>query len=201
MFANFAMWVVAGDWLATIFVATVDIRHIRRVPVAFSGLLSALAWNALYTGLSIPINDMTNPNSAAYVPAQGSSDLLPRDTFRTVIAIAIILLTLGGWIYALAVPVDRFALAAQTKLWWIEQVVGFVLAIVCIGIVLRKRSFLTVAFWLTIYSLVFDIVRWYFEFKEGQPTIPIALILYALFIWRLQLARRAVVAGQSAGTV
>jgi hypothetical protein len=135
---------------------------------------------------------MTNPNSAAYVPEQDFTVLLPRDIFRTLVAIAIILLTLGGWIYALSVPVDRFALAAQTKLWWIEQIVGFLLAIVCIGIVLRKRSFLTVAFWLTIYSLLFDIVRWYFEFKEGQPTIPIALILYALFIWRLQVARRAV---------
>jgi hypothetical protein len=148
-----------------------------------------------------PSTDMTNPNSAAYVPAQDSSALLPRDVFRTVIAVAIILLTLGGWVYALAVPVDRFALAAQTKLWWIEQIVGFVLAIVCVGIVLRKRSFLTVAFWLTIYSLLFDIVRWYFEFKEGQPTIPIALLLYPLFIWRLQLARRAVAGGEAVRTV
>jgi hypothetical protein len=156
---------------------------------------------ALHGPVHFQSNDMTNPNSAAYVPAQGSSALLPRDTFRTVIAIAIILLTLGGWVYALAVPIDRFALAAQTKLWWIEQIVGFLLAIVCIGIVLRKRSFLTVAFWLTIYSLLFDIVRWYFEFKEGQPTIPIALILYALFIWRLQIARRAVAAGDAAGVV
>src|SRR4051812_44883419 len=144
-----------------------------------------------------PSTDMTNPNSAAYVPAQDSSALLPRDVFRTVVAIAIILLTLGGWVYALAVPVDRFALAAQTKLWWIEQIVGFVLAIVCIGIVLRKRSFLGWAFWLTIYSLLFDVMRLIFEFKEGQPTIPIALILYALFIWRLHLARKTVAVGDT----
>jgi hypothetical protein len=160
-----------------------------------------MAWNALYTDLSFPTTDMTNPNSAAYVPAQDSTALLPRDMFRTIVAIAIILLTLGGWIYALAVPIDRFALAAQTKLWWIEQVVSFVLAIVCIGIALRKRAFLTVAFWLTIYSLLFDIVRLYFEFREGQPTIPLGLILYALFIWRLQVARRAVAAGESTATV
>ena len=123
-----------------------------------------------------------------------STELLPRDTFRTVVAIAIVLLTIGGWIYVLMIPVDRWALSAQTRLWWVEQITGFVLAIVCIAIALRKRSFLTLAFWLTIYSMIFDIVRWYFEFKEGQPTIPIALVLYALFIWRLHLARRTVAA-------
>jgi hypothetical protein len=121
-----------------------------------------------------------------------STELLPRDTFRTLVAVAIVLLTIGGWIYVLMIPVDRFALSAQTRLWWIEQITGFVLAIVSIAIALRKRSFLTLAFWLTIYSMIFDIIRWYFEFKEGQPTIPIALVLYALFIWRLHLARRTV---------
>jgi hypothetical protein len=123
-----------------------------------------------------------------------STELLPRDTFRTLVAVAIVLLTIGGWIYVLMIPVDRFALSAQTRLWWIEQITGFVLAIVSIANALRKRSFLTLAFWLTIYSMIFDIIRWYFEFKEGQPTIPIALVLYALFIWRLHLARRTVAA-------
>ena len=137
--------------------------------------------------------DMTTPISSS-VPEQNSNSALPRDTFRTVIALAIIALTIGGWIYVLMIPVDRFALSAQTRLWWIEQVTGFVLALVCIGIVLRKRSFLAWAFWLTIYSLLFDVMRWIFEFKEGQLRIPIALILYALFIWRLHLARRTVAA-------
>ena len=137
---------------------------------------------------------MTNPISPASAPDQYSTSVLPRDTFRSVIAWAIIALTIGGWIYALMIPVDRFALAAQTRLWWIEQVVGFVLALVCIGIVLRKRSFLTWAFWLTVYSMLFDVMRWIFEFKEGQLRIPVALILYALFIWRLHLARRTVTA-------
>jgi hypothetical protein len=141
---------------------------------------------------------MTTPISPVSVSAEDSTELLSRDTFRTVVAAAIILLTLGGWVYALVVPVDRFALAAQTKLWWVEQIVGFVLAIVCIGIVLRKRSFLGAAFWLTIYSLLFDVMRLLFEFKEGQPTIPIALILYALFIWRLHLARKRVTPSERA---
>ena len=144
---------------------------------------------------------MTNPISPVSVPEQYSTSLLPRDAFRSVIALAIIALTIGGWIYVLMIPVDRFALSAQTRLWWIEQIVGFVLAIVCIGIVLRKRSFLAAAFWLTIYSLLFDVMRWIFEFKEGQPTIPLALILYALFIWRLHLARRKVAAEQHAVAV
>jgi hypothetical protein len=137
---------------------------------------------------------MTNPISSASAPEQYSTSVLPRDTFRTVVAVAIVVLTIGGWIYALMIPVDRFALSAQTRLWWIEQVTSFVLALVCIGIVLRKRSFLAWAYWLTIYSLVFDVMRWIFEFKEGQLRVPIALILYALFIWRLHLTRRAAAA-------
>ena len=139
---------------------------------------------------------MTNP--IPRVSEQYSSPLLPPDIFRILIALAIIALTIGGWIYVLMIPIDRFALSAQTRLWWIEQVVSFVLALVCVGIVIRRRSFLTPAFWLTIYSLVFDVMRWIFEFKEGQLRIPIALILYALFIWRLQLARRTVAAEQQA---
>jgi hypothetical protein len=138
---------------------------------------------------------MTTPIPTA--SEQYSPSFLPRDTFRTLIALAIIVLTIGGWIYVMMIPVDRFALSAQTRLWWIEQIVSFVLAIVCIGIVLRKRSFLTPAFWLTVYSLVFDVMRWIFEFKEGQLRLPIALILYALFIWRLHLARRTVSAEQA----
>lgn len=137
---------------------------------------------------------MTNPISSTAAPERYPAPLLPRDTLRTLIALAIVALTLGGWIYVMMIPVDRWALSAQTKLWWIEQVVGFVLAIICIGIVIRRRSFLAPAFWLTVYSLVFDVMRWIFEFREGQLRIPIAMVLYALFIWRLHLTRRAVAA-------
>ena len=119
---------------------------------------------------------------------------LPRDNFRSIVAALITALTIGGWINALGKTPLRDALAAQTRLWWIEQVVSLVLAIVCIGIILRKRSFLTLAFWLTVYSLVFDVVRWIFEFKEGQLRVPVALILYALFLWRLWITRREVAA-------
>lgn len=136
---------------------------------------------------------MTTPTP---VPASEtySIELLPRDKFRTIVAIAIVLLTIGGWIYVVMSPVNRSALSAQTRLWWIEQITTFVLAVVCIGIALRKRSFLTLAFWLTIYSLIFKVMRWYFDFRAGEFLIPIALLLYALFIWRLQLARRSVAA-------
>ncbi|HEX2602222.1 MAG TPA: hypothetical protein VHL32_08925 [Gemmatimonadaceae bacterium] len=127
-------------------------------------------------------------------------DPLPRDTFRSVLAALITALTIGGWIDALGKTRMRGALAAQTKLWWIEQIVGVALAIVCIGIIMRKRSFLWPAFWLTVYSLVFDIVRWYFEFRERQIRIPIALVLYALFLWRMWKTRREVSAVED-GTV
>ena len=137
---------------------------------------------------------MTNPTPP--VPEQYSPSLLPPDIFRTLIALAIIVLTIGGWIYVMMIPVDRFALSAQTRLWWLEQVVRFVLALVCIGIVMRKRSFLAPAFWLAIYSLLFDVMRWVFILRQGQLDIAVPLILYALFIWRLQLARRTVAAEQ-----
>lgn len=130
-----------------------------------------------------------------------SPSLLPRDNLRTLFAAAITILTVGGWIYSLSRSPLRDALAAQTRLWWIEQIVGLVLAIVCIGIILRKRAFLAPAFWLTVYALVFDIMRWLFEFTDGQIRIPVAMFLYALFLWRLRLTRRAVAAERAAATV
>ncbi|GAC1494265.1 MAG: hypothetical protein NVS1B5_19590 [Gemmatimonadaceae bacterium] len=131
---------------------------------------------------------MTAPTSSELRP-----DLLPRDSFRSVLAALIAALTLGGWINALGRSPLREALAAQTRLWWIEQIVAFALAIVCIGIILRRRSFLLVAFWLTVYSLVFDLMRWIFQVIDGQMTIRVAFLLYALFLWRLWIARKQVV--------
>lgn len=118
--------------------------------------------------------------------------LLPRDNFRTVLAVLITLQTFYGWIDALGKTGLRNALPSQTRLWWIEQIVAIALAFVCIAIAMRRRAFLEAAFWLTIYSALFDVMRWIFEFREGQLTIPVALILYLLFIWRLVLTRRQV---------
>jgi hypothetical protein len=129
---------------------------------------------------------MTNPTSP-----QTRLEPLPRDTFRSIIAALITILTLYGWIDALGRTPMRNALAAQTRLWWIEQIVKLVLAIVCIGIILRKRWSLTPGFWLSIYSLVFVIVRWVFIFREGQFEIVVAPLLYALLLWRLWIARKA----------
>ncbi|MGI8402615.1 MAG: hypothetical protein ACR2NS_13595 [Gemmatimonadaceae bacterium] len=134
---------------------------------------------------------MTTPTPIS-VSETYSTELLPRDKLRTLVAVAIVLLTIGGWIYVVMSPINRSALSSQTRLWWIEQITTFVLAVVCIAIALRKRSILGLAFWLTIYSLIFKVMRWYFDFRAGEYLIPIALILYALFIWRLHLARRGV---------
>jgi hypothetical protein len=128
---------------------------------------------------------MTDPNSSP-LPAR----VLPRDNFRSVIAALITILTLYGWIDALGRTPLRNALAAQTRLWWIEQIVKLVLAIICVGIILRQRWSLAAAFWLTIYSLVFVIVRWVFIFRQGQFEIFVAPLLYALLLWRLWIARR-----------
>jgi hypothetical protein len=130
---------------------------------------------------------MTAPISTPTRP-----DLLPRDNIRSVIAALIALLTVGGWVDALGKTPLREALHAQTRLWWIEQIVGIALALVCIAIIMRKRAFLEAAFWLTIYSTLFDVMRWIFEFIDGQLRIPIALALYLLFLWRLVRTRRQV---------
>ena len=130
------------------------------------------------------------------------TDRLPPDIFRTIIAALIALLTIAGWLNVFVKPPLRAALVFQTRVWWwIEQIISVLLAILCIGIIMRKRSVLTPAFWLTIYSLAFDIVRWYFEFKEGQPTVPVPVILYLLFVWRLWVARRQVDAIEDRATV
>lgn len=122
---------------------------------------------------------------------------LPKDNFRSIIAGLITALTIYGWVDALGRTPMRHALEAQTRLWWVEQIVGFALAVVCIGIILRKRSFLTPAFWLTIYSLIFDIGRWIFEIKEGVFEIRVAPLLYALLLWRLWITRKQVSAAES----
>lgn len=134
----------------------------------------------------------TYPAMTAPISTPTRSDLLPRDNIRSVLAALIALLTVGGWIDALGKTPLRDALHAQTRLWWIEQIVGIALALVCIGIIMRRRAFLEPAFWLTIYSTLFDVMRWIFELIDGQLRIPIALILYLLFLWRLVRTRRQV---------
>lgn len=130
------------------------------------------------------------------------TDRLPPDAFRSIIAALIALLTIAGWLNVFVKPPLRAALLFQSRAWWwIEQIISVALALLCLGIIMRKRSVLAPAFWLTIYSIAFDAVRWFFEFKEGQPTIPVALILYLLFAWRLWVARRQVADVDSAGAV
>ena len=126
---------------------------------------------------------------------------LPPDKFRTVLAALITVWTIGGWIDALGKTKMRGALGAQTKLWWIEQLVSIALAIVCIGVFMRKRSFLWPAFWLTVYSLVFDVVRWFFELYEREYLLPLALVLYALFLWRMWKTRNQVSAVEDGDVV
>jgi len=130
------------------------------------------------------------------------TDRLAPDILRTIIAVLIALLTIAGWLNVFAKPPLRAALVFQTRAWWwIEQIISVALALLCIGIIMRKRSVLNAAFWLTIYSLAFDIVRWFFEFRDGQLRIPIALILYLLFAWRLWVARRQVAVVEETTTV
>ena len=114
---------------------------------------------------------------------------LPRDHFRTILAVVIALLTLGGWVVALSHPELRGALGSQTKLWWVEQLVSLALMVASIGVALNKRAFASAAFWLCAYALIFDLMRWFFEFEEVQIPVPVTVLLYALFMWRLRLVR------------
>ena len=125
-----------------------------------------------------------------------SSRLLAPDRIRTAIATAIALLTAGGWVYSLLRPQQRAALPYQTAIWWIEQIVALALVAVCIGIIMRRLSFYRTAVWLTGYSLLFDLLRWLLGYSQGTLVIPIGLVLYALFLWRLRLARPAVAEGE-----
>jgi hypothetical protein len=132
--------------------------------------------------------------------ANSGTALLAPDRIRSVIAAAIALLTAGGWIYSLMRPQTREALPFQTTIWWIEQIVALALVVVCIAIIMRRRSFYRAAVWLTGYSLLFDLLRWLLGYSAGTLVIPIGLVLYALFLWRLRLARPAGAATPAAVT-
>ena len=121
----------------------------------------------------------------------GSTELLARDNIRTAVAAAIAVLTAGGWLYSLMRPQEREALPAQTTIWWIEQIVALALVVICIGIIMNRRSFYRPAVWLTGYSLLFDLLRWLLGYAAGTFVIPIGLVLYTLLLWRLRLARPA----------
>ena len=125
---------------------------------------------------------------------------LPRDMWRTILAAIIVLLTLGGWIYSLLRPEYRAALPAQTTLWWVEQIVSLALMIAALGVLFGRRAFVAPAFWLAAYSLVFDLMRWFFEFSVATIPIPLTVLLYALFMWRLRLTRRAIAVREVAST-
>lgn len=136
------------------------------------------------------------------MPDVNTSRILPRDTFRSVLAAIIVLLTLGGWIYSLMRPEYRAALPAQGTLWWIEQLVSLALMVCAIGVLLGKRAFVAPAFWLAAYSLVFDIVRWYFELSEVRVPVPLTVLLYGLFMWRIwRVGRGRTVVQQAPPTV
>ena len=63
---------------------------------------------------------MTNPISPSQPQLKPYlAEPLPPDTFLTLIALPIVALTIGGWIYVMKIPIDRFALSSQTYLWWI----------------------------------------------------------------------------------
>jgi len=126
--------------------------------------------------------------------------LLPPDRARTALAAAIALVTASGWIVSLMRPQQRGALPYQTTIWWIEQIVGLALVVVCIGIVMRKPAFFRPAMWLAGYSLLFDVMRWLLGYAEGDFVVPVGLIMYALFLWRLRLTRRTM-AGSEPETV
>ena len=76
-------------------------------------------------------------------------------------------------------------LTAQVVVKLLLTAVSLALMVCAIGVLLGKRAFVAPAFWLAAYSLVFDIVRWYFELSEVRVPVPLTVLLYGLFMWRI----------------
>ena len=119
---------------------------------------------------------------------------LPADSMRSVLACILAVLAFGGLVYSLARPELRARLGEQSMLWWTEQLIVLAQAVVCIGIVARKRSLAMPAVLLSAVVLLSGAMHWWQALTGGRVSVPITTILNALFLWRLLASRRLPVA-------
>ena len=113
---------------------------------------------------------------------------------RSVLACILAVLAFGGLVYSLARPELRARLGEQSMLWWTEQLIVLAQAVVCIGIVARKRSLAMPAVLLSAVVLLSGAMHWWQALTGGRVSVPITTILNALFLWRLLASRRLPVA-------
>jgi hypothetical protein len=116
---------------------------------------------------------------------------LPADSIRSVLACILAVLAFGGLAYSLARPELRARLGEQAMLWWAEQLIILAQAVVCIGIVARKRFLAMPAVLLSAVVLLLGAMHWWEALTGGRGSIPITTILNALFLWRLLVSRRS----------
>jgi hypothetical protein len=116
--------------------------------------------------------------------AQSFARLAP-DRLRTVFAGALSLLAFGGWAYSMSRSDLRAALAAQSPIWWIEQLLLLTQALVCLGVMLRWAALLRPAVWLTVVILGFGALHWVLALVQLRVSLPVTPLLNTLFLWRL----------------
>lgn len=119
---------------------------------------------------------------------------LPADSMRSVLACVLAVLAFGGLAYSLARPEPRARLGEQSMLWWTEQLIVLGHAVVCIGIVARKRFLAMPAVLLSAVVLLFGAMHWLQALAGGRVSIAVTPVLNALFVWRLLASRRSPVA-------
>ena len=119
-----------------------------------------------------------------------SSQRLPPDLVRSLLAATLTALAFGGWIYSLARPEMRAALGEQAAIWWAEQLLLLVQAVLCLGILLNRRTLVPAVIALTALMLLFGAVHWWQALMQGRLSLPVTWVLNSLFFWRLRASRR-----------
>jgi len=120
-----------------------------------------------------------------------SSQRLPTDLMRSILACILAVLAFGGQAYSLARPELRARLGEQSMVWWTEQLIVLAQAVVCIGIVARKRFLGMPALILSAVVLLFGAMQWLQALAGGRVSIAVTPILNALFLWRLLARHRS----------
>jgi len=121
-----------------------------------------------------------------YPPESSSATKVGSDPLRTVFALLVAVITLGGWVYALSRADLRAGLSGQPFTWWFEQMVILAQALACLalarGVVRawRPASILTGA------GLLITTLAWMQGIRlTGRHPIPVTPIVNALLLWRL----------------
>jgi hypothetical protein len=124
---------------------------------------------------------MADPGSDA-----SPNSRLASDPIRTLLAVLVAALTLGGWLFALRRAEVRAAIGTQSPIWWVEQLILVAQAIVCIAVVRGAAGARRPASILTAIALGLGVLAWVQGMRlAGRHPIPFTPLLNALLLWRL----------------